>query len=175
MKTTRTLFFLVLTFGLALIASAQTPPPTVFQSLQNVFDAHDTNSLMNASELNITPLFKWDSANKSAGGAAKLDWWVTDQQGAFFSFEEYASGRDSYWALGYQARTVFKGLEVSLGLGTRQSTDDPLGDVKLFITPTLTKQIYAQGNWDLRLTAGCDIFNGGTPNPFFGITFRAVR
>lgn len=172
----RTLVLLALVCLLpAAWAQQPTPPPTVFTSLQNVFDAHDTNSLMNAGEINLTPLFKWDSANQSAGGAARLDWWVSDQQGAFFQFEEYANGRASFWSLGYQARTVFKGLELSLGLGTRQDTDDPLGDVKMFIVPTITKQIFAKGDWDIRLAVGCDIYNGGSPNPFFGVTFRAKR
>lgn len=166
--------FAFLTFNFSFGQQAA-PPPTVFQSLQNVFDAHDTNSLMNAGEINLTPLFKWNSATQSAGGAAKLDWWVSDQQGAFFGFEEYASGRASYWTMGYQARTVFKGIEVSLGIGTRQDTSQNFGDVQLFLTPTLTKQIYAKDNWDIRLAIGCDVFNGVTPNPFFGVTFRAVR
>lgn len=176
LKSILGLLTLLSAFGLQPSAFCQQPPPTVFQSLQDVFDAHDTNSLMYAGEINLTPLFKWDSETKSAGGAAKIDWWVSDQQGAFFQFEEYASTRASYWSMGYQARTVFKGLEVSLALGTRQNTDDPLGDVQLFITPTITKQIYAKGNWDIRLAIGCDVYNNGAaPNPFFGITFRALR
>jgi hypothetical protein len=159
---------------LLLNAPAQESPPTAMTALQNMFNAQDTNSLMNANELNVTPLFKWDSEHQLSGGALKLDWWVSDQQGAFFSFEEY-SDRSSYWSMGYQARTVFKGLEFSLGLGTRQNTDESFGDVKLFINPCITKQIWAKGDWDLRLTAGCDVVSNGKPNPFVGVTFRATR
>ena len=157
-------------------AQSDSPPPTVFESLQNVFDSRGTNSLMNAGEVNVSTLFKWNTLNQSAGGAGKLDWWISPQQGAFFGFEEYANGRDAYWTMGYQARAVFKGLEVSMGIGTRQNTSDPLGSVQLFLTPTLTKQIYAKGNWDIRICGGCDVMNnGGKPNPFFGVTFRAFR
>lgn len=179
MKTQNKIIVLALCLGVAAVslpARAQTPaPPTVFASLQNLLDARDTNSLMHAGEINVSPLFKWNAHARTAGGAMKLDWWVTDQQGAFFGFEEYAGGRASYWSVGYQARTVFKGLEFSLGLGTRQNTDNSFGDVTLFLTPTITKQIYANGNWDIRLAFGCDVVNGATPNPFLGVVFRAVR
>jgi hypothetical protein len=165
---------LILVLVLGAPVRAQEAPPTAMSALQNLLNANDTNSLMHANELNVTPLFKWDSANKLSGGALKLDWWVSDQQGAFFQFEEY-SDRSSYWGFGYQARTVFKGLEFSLGLGTRQDTDEDFGNVQLFINPTITKQIWAKGDWDIRLTAGCDVVSNGKPNPFLGVTFRATR
>jgi hypothetical protein len=171
MHLIRCLIVLVLAL---VLAPARAEQPTVFEGLQNAFDLNDTNSLVNAGEVNVSPLWKYDSEAGTHGGALKLDWWVTDQQGAFLSFEEYGD-RTAYWSIGYQARTVFKGFEVSLGLGTRQNTDDPLGDVKMFITPTLTKQIWAKGDWDLRLMGGCDILNGAKPNPFFGVTFRATK
>lgn len=166
----------VLTIALGAGLQAQTAPAnsSVFTGLQNLLDAHDTNSLMNASEINVMPMFKYNTDTHRAGGALKLDWWISDQQGAFFSYEEYGN-RDAFWSVGYQARTVFQGIEFSLGLGTRQSTDDPLGDVKMFITPTITKQIYAKGDWDIRLAVGCDVLNSEKPNPFFGIVFRATR
>ncbi len=155
-------------------AQSTSPSPNIVTALQNVFDARDTNSLMNADEINVSPMFKYNAESHRAGGALKLDWWVTDQQGAFFTFEEYGD-RSAYWSLGYQARTVFKGIELSLGAGTRQNTSDPLGDVKLFIEPTITKQIFHKGDWDIRLAVGCDILNSEKPNPFFAITFRAVK
>lgn len=151
------------------------PSSPLYSGLAQALDLNDTNSLVNADEVNITPEFKWSSATSEPGGAINIDWWaISDQQGAFFGFEEYRS-RDSYFSLGYQARTVFKGLEISLGVGTRQSNDDPLGDVKMFIRPTLTKQIYASENWDIRLAFGCDVMNEGKPNPFLGVTFRALK
>ena len=113
----------------------------LYAGLSQALDLNDTNSLVNADEVNLTPEFKWNSATSEGGGAINIDWWaISDQQGAFFGFEEYSS-RASYFSLGYQARTVFKGLEISLGVGTRQSNDDPIGDVKMFLRPTLTKQL----------------------------------
>jgi len=156
---------------------AQSAPPTspLYAALSQTLDLNDTNSLVNADEVNITPQFKWNSTTSEAGGAINLDWWaISDQQGAFFGFEEYSS-RDSYFSLGYQARTVFKGLEISLGIGTRQSNADPIGDVQMFLRPTLTKQIYASASWDIRLALGCDVMNQGKPNPFLGVTFRALK
>lgn len=165
------------TLLVALGALAQTSPPAsspIYNSLQQVFDLNDTNSLVNAREINVAPVLKWNSAQSRAGGGLNLDWWVSDQQGAFFGFEEYTS-RESYFSLGYQARTVFKGFEAALGLGTRQSNDAALGDVKMFLRPTLTKQLYAGKDWDVRLTLGADVFNAGKPNPFLGIQFKAFK
>ena len=158
----------------AFYAHAQTP--TIFGSLQDAFDWRGTNSLMNANEANISTLFKWDTKNQDAGAAAKLDWWISNQQGAYFGYEEYANGRTAYWSVGYQARTVFKGFECSLGTGIRQNTDQQFGDVQMIVTPTITKRIFHNDNWDIRLAGGCDVpFDGSKPNPFFGITFRAFR
>lgn len=175
----KTKLFSSLFLGLLCAAALSAPAQTVVQSptaagLQNLFDLHNTNSLVNASEINITPQFKWNSATSEGGGAVSVDWWVSDQQGAFIGFEEYRS-RDSYLSLGYQARTVFKGLEISLGLGTRQDNNDSLGDVKMFVRPTLTKALYKSEDWDLRLAIGCDILNANKPNPFVGLTLRALR
>lgn len=175
----------LLRLGILILASviavpAQVTPPTggavspLYSGLQNAFDLNNTNSLVNASEINITPEFKWNSATSEGGGALNVDWWVTDQQGAFFGFEEYSS-RTSYLSLGYQARTVFKGIELSIGLGTRQDNTDPIGDVQMFIRPTITKQIYGNANWDIRVAVGCDVFNAGKPSPFLGVTFRALK
>lgn len=170
------LLALTVVAALPLLAAAQSPQPSgsLFAGLQNVFDVNNTNSLLNASEINLTPEFKWNSASQKAGAALNADWWVTDQQGAMFGYEEY-DGRDSYFTLGYQARTVFNGIEVSFGLGTRQSNTDPFGDVKMFIRPTITKKIWGNDNWDIRLMIGCDVLNIGKPNPFAGVTFRALR
>jgi len=154
--------------------SQSTTSPGIVSGLQNLFDAHDTNSLMNASEVNFSLAAKWDVANQRAGGMAKLDWWVSDQQGMFVSYEEY-SNHAAYWSIGYQARAVFKGFEISLGLGSKQSTDDPLGDVQMFLVPTLTKQIYAKGDWDIRAALGCDILNGKKPNPFLSLVVHAAK
>lgn len=151
------------------------PTSPLYSGLSQALDLNNTNSLVNADEVNLTPEFKWNSATSEGGGAINIDWWaISDQQGAFFGFEEYSS-RASYFSLGYQARTVFKGLEISLGVGTRQSNDDPIGDVKMFLRPTLTKQIYHSDTWDIRLALGCDVMNQGKPNPFLGVTFRALK
>lgn len=159
---------------LQLPAFSQTAQPSIYAGLQSAFDLNNTNSLVNADEVNVSPLWKYDAEHHLNGAELKLDWWVTDQQGAFLAYEEY-SNHKAFWSVGYQARTVFKGFEVSLGLGSRQSTDDPLGDVKMFLQPTITKQIWAKGNWDIRLSGGCDILNGAKPNPFFGLTFHAAK
>ena len=171
------LITLLAAFGFLVSAAAQSAVPTspLYAGLSQVLDLNDTNSLVNADEVNLTPQFKWNSATSEAGGAINIDWWaISDQQGAFFGFEEYSS-RASYFSLGYQARTVFKGLEISLGVGTRQSNADPIGDVQMFIRPTLTKQLYASANWDIRLALGADVMNQGKPNPFLGVTFRALK
>lgn len=177
-RTLRFLFIPIialLALSLQLSALSQTtPPPGIFTTVQNIFDAHDTNSLMHASEVNFNLSAKWDVANQLGGGMAKLDWWVSDQQGMFVSYEEYAN-RSAFWAIGYQARAVFKGFEVSLGLGSKQSTDDPLGDVKMFLVPTITKQIYAADGWDARVAIGCDIFNGRKPDPFVSLVIHAAK
>ena len=73
------------TLLVALGALAQTSPPAsspIYNSLQQVFDLNDTNSLVNAREINVAPVLKWNSAQSRAGGGLNLDWWVSDQ---FFS------------------------------------------------------------------------------------------
>jgi hypothetical protein len=168
---------LCLVFLFLFTANAQQNPPSntgLFGGLQNMFDLRDTNSLVNANEINVSTFYKRDSKAQLNGGALKLDWWVTDQQGAFFGFEEYGD-RSAYFTLGYQARTVFKQMELSIGLGTRQNNDDPFGDVLMFLSPALTYRIVHSENWDVRITAGADIIATGRPNPYIGFTIRATR
>jgi hypothetical protein len=169
---------LLLTLSLTLPLAAQTDPPpptpTLGSQLTSLFDLNDTNSLINANEINVTPLFKWDSGTELAGGGLKLDWWITDQQGAFLEYDEF-SDRSSFWSYGYQARTVFKGMELSLGVGAKQAQDDPFGEVKLFLSPTFTIPIVKNDSLDFRIAIGADITTGTKPSPFLGFTFRALR
>lgn len=160
-------------------AFAQSANPPVaasplYAGLQNAFDLNDTNSLVHANEINITPLFKWDGQESRAGGGLRADWWVTDQQGAFLGFDEYA-GRESYFSLGYQARTVFKSVEVALGFGTRQSSVDPFGEVELFLSPSLSVRVLDREDFDLRVTLGADLTAGDRPTAFLGLTLRAFK
>lgn len=146
----------------------------IYAELAKAFDLNDTNSLVNANEINVTPLFKWDGQNSRAGGGIRADWWVTDQQGAFLGFDEYA-GRESYFSLGYQARTVFKSVEVALGFGTRQSSVDPFGEVELFLSPSLSVRVLDREDFDLRITLGADLTAGDRPTAFLGLTLRAFK
>lgn len=178
---TRVGLFLItsLLLALAVPAPAQTSPDPgtaspLYNGLNAAFNLNDTNSLVNANEINITPLIKWNSAESVLGGGLNVDWWVTDQQGAFLGFEEY-SNRKSYFAFGYGARTVFNSVEVSVQFGTRQDNDDPFGEVQLFLRPTASVRILDREDIDLRLALGCDISNRDKPNPFFGLTLRAFR
>lgn len=154
--------------------AATAPTSPIYTGLQQAFDLNDTNSLVNANEINVTPYFKWNSADEKAGGGLNVDWWVTDQQGAFIGFEEF-SGRDSYFSFGYQARTVFKSVEAGIGFGTRQSNNDDFGDVQLFMRPSASVRIVDTDGFDVRIVAGADILNQGRPNPFLGITVRAFK
>lgn len=167
------LFVSVLTLSLPPALRAQAAPD-LSQSLIGAFNLHDTNALVNAREINLSPVFKWDSAGEQPGGGVKADWWATDQQGAFLAYDEFRD-RTSRINFGYQARTVFNGLEVSLGVGTSQPGDADFGDVKLLVTPTLTWPLVKSENWDVRIAFGADLFVGEKPSPFLGLTFRALK
>lgn len=156
----------------AISANAQT---TVWSNIQDFFSPTNTYGLMNANELNTSFYYKHDSDNHLNGGSIQLDWWVTDQQGAFFGYEEF-SDQSAFWRVGYEVRTVFKAVELSLGTGTRQSTDDSFGQVSLFISPALTYRVLNTKNWDVRMTAGADLISGSAkPNPYVGFTLRFLR
>lgn len=151
------------------------PPPSVGDSLVNLFNLYDTNSLVNARELNVTPLAVWHPEDEKMGGGVKMDWWVTDQQGAFLRYDEF-SDRTSFLSSGYQMRTVFGNMEVSLGVGIKQDMDNALGEsMQGFVTPQITHKLIKTANWDVRLTAGADIATQGKPQPFVGLTFRATK
>jgi hypothetical protein len=165
---------LVATVALAAPAQQTQPSSPLYAGLQSAFDLNNTNSLVNADELNLTLLAKYNSESSRFGGGIRADWWVTDQQGAFIGFDEFAD-RQSYLSFGYGARTVFNSLEVAMFIGTRQDSDDPFGDVQLFMSPSASLRIVDNENFDVRLTLGADIANRGKPNPFFGITLRALR
>lgn len=156
----------------ALMAQAQTS--TVMEGLQGMFDVHNTNSLLNANEISLTPLAKWDSKAEKIGGGLKLDWWISDQQGVALEYDEF-SDRSAYWQLGYQARTVFKGLEVALGAGTRQAEAEDFGAVRLYLQPSLKWHIYHTSKLDASITFGADLIAGQRPNPFIGVGFTFWR
>jgi len=162
---------LIALLSLCLAAPAQ----TLFHSIGNMLDASNTNGIIYANELNTSFGWKRDSDRDLNGGFMKLDWWFTMQQGAFFSYEEYGD-QTAFWSVGYQARTVFKNIEMSLGTGTRQNVDDPFGQVDLFISPALTYHIIKKPDWNVQLTAGADIIAGlDKPNPFVALTFRFYK
>ncbi|NOS70073.1 MAG: hypothetical protein HOP33_09095 [Verrucomicrobia bacterium] len=173
MKTKLKSILIVAMLTLSISAFSQTQSP-IYTGLQNAFDLHNTNSLVNADEVDLTPLFKWNADKQKAGGGVRADWWVTDQQGAFLGFDEY-SDRSSYFSVGYQTRTVFKSVEFGLGIGTRQNNDNPFGDVTLFLSPSASVRLAKFKEFDLRLKVGADIVSQGRPSPFVGITLTAFR
>ena len=148
------------------LSQAQTA--TVMEGLQGMFDVHNTNSLLNANEVTVTPLFKWESKLQEPGGGLKLDWWISDQQGVALEYDEFGD-RSAYWQLGYQARTVFKGLEVALGAGTRQAEAEDFGAVRVYLQPSLKWHIYRTDKLNASITFGADMIAGQKPNPFLGI------
>lgn len=158
-------------------SSAQQPPATgVVGTLVSMWDVNNTNSLINAGEINLTPYFIWDGDASKPGGGLKAEWFVTQQQGLSLGYYEVA-GRTAYWTVGYVTRTVFDTMrtEFSLGAGTMQDTEDEFGDVKLYIDPSITYGLVKNSRLDLRLTGGCYIVNGENPRPYIGATFRFSR
>jgi hypothetical protein len=159
-----------------LTAAAQTnttttaPAAGLYGTLQSVLDVNNTNGLIHASELNLTPLFKWDSQERQAGGALRADWWVTDQQGMTVCYSEFETRRTT-WAVGYQARTVFKSVELSVGTGVLQDTANLLGTTRIYIEPALTLKIPVKFA-DIRFTGGATVCNSESPTAFVGLTFR---
>jgi hypothetical protein len=164
----------VMLLAAVIIAPAQTPTSPLYTGLQQTFDLGNSNSLVNANEVNLTPFVKWNSRDSKLGGGFSADWWVTDQQGAFLAFEEY-SNRKSYFSFGYGARTVFSGIEIATHLGTRQDNDDPFGEVELFARPSASVRVFRNDNFDLRITIGADITPRDRPNPYVGLTVRALK
>ena len=177
---TKLLSITLLAVGLATTGYSQTNPPTgggvqtLWGTVTGLLDLNNTNSLIHAQELNLTPLAFWDSKNQRVGGGLKADWWVTDQQGVSIGFTEF-NDRSSFWSVGYQARTVFKGLEVSLGTGVLQSQDDTLGDVRVYLSPAITYQLKFIKFIDARLHGGDYLVATERPSPFVGVTFRFFR
>lgn len=156
-------------------AYAQTAPTSpVYSALQRTFDLNDTNSLVNADEVNLSPFLKWNSRESKLGGGLDAAWWITDQQGAFISWEEY-SNRQSYFSFGYGARTVFKNLEVATFLGTRQNSDDPFGEVELFLRPSVSLRVLDWQDVDVRIGFAADITPRDRPNPMLMFTVRALK
>lgn len=165
---------------LTLATHAQTNPPagggalSLWDQIHSIFDLNDTNSLVNAQELNLTPIAYWDSKVDKVGGGLKADWWVTDQQGVSISFTEF-NDRSSFYTFGYQARTVFKGVEVALGSGIVQGQEDTFGQVNLYLQPSFTYKLPVGKSVDLRLHAGANLIAEQRPSPFLGLTFRFAR
>lgn len=172
----KNLIALLAAVALAFSSSAQTNtnslPSSPIEVVQGWFDLNNTNSLVNARELSVTPILKWDSDENKAGGGAKLSWYVTDQQGVAMSYNEFSNY--STWQLGYAARTVFGALEVALETGTLQRNDAVFGEVDLYTAPSLTYQIKKTEKLDLRVSLGVDITPGAT-NPWLGFVFRFGR
>lgn len=174
----KTLLLSIVLLLAAFAIPAQTNNPansTLLGGLTSFLNPADTNGLMNANELNASFGYVHDSDRSLSGGTFKLDYWVTDQQGAMFEYQEF-SDRSAYWQLGYQVRTVFKRAELSVATGTRQNTDDSFGDVMLFVKPQLTVRLINTPNWDVRAWAATDFIAGTSkPNPSAGFTFRFLK
>ena len=170
---------LLLSLGamLCIACNAQTNAPASTNStpvaiVRSWFDLNDTNSLVNAKELSVVPLAKWDADENTLGGGAKLVWYVTDQQGLALTYSEFR--HDSTWQVAHVMRTVFGALEVGLETGTLQKHSDGFGDVELYTAPTLTYQIKKTKKTDFRIVVGADILPGST-NPWGGLVFRFAR
>lgn len=168
-------------FGVACIPSCAHAQNTqtqvaspLYAALQQTFDLNDTNSLVNADEVNLSVFTKWNSRDSKLGGGVNAEWWITDQQGAFLGWEEY-SNRKSYFSFGYGARTVFKSVEIATFVGTRQDNDDPFGDVELFLRPSVSVRIVDWKDVDVRLGLAADITPRDRPNPMLLLTVRALR
>jgi hypothetical protein len=155
------------------VRAQTTSPPGLFSTLQSAFDAGNSNALIHANELNLTPLFKWDAEREKLGGGLRVDWWISDQQGMALSYTEYQD-RSTFWNLGYQARTVFKGLEVALGTGITQNTDNLLGTTRVYIEPSITYKLPFDA-LDVRLNAGATLYNASRPNAFAGLSLRFFK
>jgi len=174
----KTLLTLIAVAGLALSSLAQTNTPAPanldnpIEIAQSWFDLNDTNSLVNAKELSVIPIAKWDADENKAGGGAKLNWYVTDQQGLGMSYTEFSNY--STWQVGYSVRTVFGALEVAVETGTMQRDSDGFGEVVLYTSPSLTYQIKKTKKVDFRVSAGADIIPGST-NPWLGLVLRFSR
>jgi hypothetical protein len=155
-------------------AFCQQQTASLSQTLSSIFEVSNTNGIIYANEVNFTPLFEWDAQNGKAGGAIKADWWVSQQQGMAVKYSEFQD-RSTFWAGGYQARTLFKGVEVSLGTGVSQDTSMPLGDLRAYVSPSVTFKLAFVKFADARLNAGCDVFNASKPTAFIGVTFRFLK
>lgn len=171
----------LLAVGLCLPGYSQTnnPPPgagvtTLWDTLAGAFDLQNTNSLVNAQELNVTPYAYFDSKTDKVGACLKADWWVTDQQGMTLGYTEF-NDRTSFWNVGYQARTVFKGIEVALGSGVAQNQNDSFGDVQLYLQPSVVYKLPFGKSVDLRITGGANLVATERPSPFIGLTLRFSR
>lgn len=164
----------VVTAIAAVVPMAYSQTSTVMAGLQGIFDVNNTNSLIHANEVSLTPLMKWNAKSEELGGGLKLDWWISDQQGVALEYDEFAS-RDAYWQFGYQARTVFKGLEVALGAGTRQAEAVEFGTVQLYLQPSLKWHVYKTSKLDASVMFGADMLANQRPNPFLGASLTFWR
>ncbi len=172
----KTLLSLVAIASLTVAVLAQTNTnSTPIGAIRGFFDLGDTNSLINAKEVSVIPLLKYDGELDRAGGALKLDWFITDQQGVSITLSEFG-GDNTYWQTAYKARTVFGKLEVGLEAGTTQRQGETFGEVLLYTAPSLTYRITkTNAPVDIRATAGVDMISGRDPSPWIGAVFRFVR
>ena len=154
---------------LALAISVQAA--TLLDTVNGIFNVADTNSLIHAQTLDITPTFTYDSASRDLGGTLKLGWWITQQQGAGFWFYENER-REQFWSLSYDVRTVFKQVELGLATGVQQPMASNLGnDLRAYLQPNLCYRF----NQNLGLFAGATFFNGDRPRIDIGLRFTWGR
>jgi len=179
MKFIRLLVFIALGLGAwRVFGQTNQPPPSpaggLYSSIASMFDLNNTNSLVHANEINVTPLMLWDVENKRIGGALDLNWWVTDQQGAVLRYAEFED-REAFWSVGYKARTVFASLEIGFGAGITQSTDDPLGaNLEAYIQPSLSWKVPLD-KVDLRLYLAADVYQNAEPMIGIGGSLRFFK
>jgi len=165
---------LVLATSCTLLAQTNTNS-TPIGAIRGFFDLGDTNSLINAKEVSVVPILKFDGELDRVGGGIKLDWFITDQQGMSVSLTEFG-GDNTYWQTAYKARTVFGKLEVGLETGTFQRQADTFGDVLLYTAPSLTYRFTkTNAPVDVRATVGVDLIATRDPSPWLGVVFRFVR
>lgn len=142
--------------------------------LNNLFDEHDTNSLIYAQEMNLMPAFFYDGETKRCGGSLTYDYWITDQQGVQFTYTQTSDRRETL-SLGYGARTVFSQIEVGFGTGVIQDLDNPNGNgLQAYIQPSLAWRIPVKFV-ESRLYVAARVTNERRESVLAGIQLRFLR
>ena len=171
----------LISIGIVMLAMVTTQAQTntnstvLMGTLNAIINPIDTNSLLNADELNASVGFIRRSDLNLNGGEFRLDWWIAKQGGMMFAYDEFGD-RSAQWKLGAQVRTVFKQAEITISTGTVQDTDNPFGEVNFFVEPMLAVRFVNTKNWDIRAFVAADFVAGRSkPDPIAGVTFRFLK